>query len=508
VAASVVQQNLAAIHIRVPRDLWIDDDDGVPVLNGRGIAEYSNRNFVTAGTNFTVIDRLYADQLGTLRVDAEHDAGYALPSGFLAFLTPVTYGQEINDAVPEVPISEPPADARIYWVGTNEFDGLLEQFSSNSFTSKLALNAEDLLALPAGAVPGAFSLGIHNYREARTRLLPKAVAYSAALLNYFFRGTIAPDGKPALRFSLESFGAGSSYMNLTNTTNEGLHDGTLQVFYDAADGRRKRLGEPLAIPIPAHQTVTIPDTDIPWQTLWTPERASHGSIVLVYVGSMEAEQAPPGVDPSEYAVASRVCTCPPQFDGNAPISPNDPQLECEEFCCQYLSYYAGYPGVPGDGRTIPGYITDFPSYFPLYPPLQGDSLTNGLTITVFPVIQPGVIQSGFITGAKGNLEATCGCSYPYADYAAWDSFRPVTVNNVTGYSSSIPQWVFTNSCPLDYCGGSNSCGCGESVDYIRDELLNITSCWSNASNASGSCNVHNVPIDAIAICRDENMFPE
>ena len=341
VDANVIQQNLDGLEIARARELWMTTDEGVGPAAGRGISQYSNGNFVTQGTNFQGVDRIYAASGGILLIDAGTDPNYVLPSGSAATLTAVTYGQEIND-VPEdveIPISQPPPDAVINWVGTDDLDALLGQTSRNLFTSKLALNAGDLAGLAVSAeLPGGFTLGNGNFVEARRRLLPKAVAYSAALLNYFFRGTILSDRTPALRFSLGSFGFGNNVlgggpasMTLRNASNEDLHGGKLQVFYDTAGGTRALLGEK-GIDIRAGKTVTIGSADTgffrdgaTWETLWGPQRAAQGSIVLVYVGSMGAEASPPGDDGSEYAVASRVCTCPPQFDGSGPSGPDDPQ---------------------------------------------------------------------------------------------------------------------------------------------------------------------------------------
>jgi len=533
VDANVIQQNLDGLEIARARELWMTTDEGVGPAAGRGISQYSNGNFVTQGTNFQGVDRIYAASGGILLIDAGTDPNYVLPSGSAATLTAVTYGQEIND-VPEdveIPISQPPPDAVINWVGTDDLDALLGQTSRNLFTSKLALNAGDLAGLAVSAeLPGGFTLGNGNFVEARRRLLPKAVAYSAALLNYFFRGTILSDGTPALRFSLGSFGFGNNVlgggpasMTLRNASNEDLHGGKLQVFYDTAGGTRALLGEK-GIDIRAGKTVTIGSADTgffrdgaTWETLWGPQRAAQGSIVLVYVGSMGAEASPPGDAGSEYAVASRVCTCPPQFDGSGPSGPDDPQLECEQFCCEYLLNASGYPGVPGDGKTVPLFSSDYSSFagtyggFDLFPRLRGDLLPNGLTITVFPALPPTQIV-GY--GATDYMRAGL-CSLPNLTNGCVTSFGSgfvqniVTVDGVTGYPESILPWSFTDTCPFELCS-PNICYCGDGNAIPGTQIIELDPCFSSTSCEEGCfCDLSNhLAIDAIAICRDADMYPE
>ncbi len=74
-----------------------------------------------------------------------------------------------------------------------------------------------------------FTLNRENYDEARTFLIPRAVAYSAGLINYFFRGKIAmvPDPAPNNR---------GGFL-ITNLGTEDM-EGTFTLYYDDADGTR------------------------------------------------------------------------------------------------------------------------------------------------------------------------------------------------------------------------------------------------------------------------------
>ena len=126
--------------------------------------------------------------------------------------------------------------------------------------------------------------------EYATHLLPRAIGYSAALLDYFFRGkleaTVAPD--PAEPQKLLFTGR--------NASKEVLQDGTLKVYGDYASEGRIELGS-WAIPgpvapgselLPGQPTSVVPPTDRP-----VPER-----YMVVYQGSLgeEKKDSPPGFD--------------------------------------------------------------------------------------------------------------------------------------------------------------------------------------------------------------------
>ncbi|MDO8477522.1 MAG: hypothetical protein Q7W02_15240 [Candidatus Rokubacteria bacterium] len=125
---------------------------------------------------------------------------------------------------------------------------------------------------------------LENYAA---RLLPKAVSYSAALLDYFFRGKlgarIAPDPADPQAFLLTG----------KNESQEPLKDGMLKVFGDYASEGRRELGSwTISGPVASgdalsDQTLSFrPPTDRP-----IPER-----YMVVYQGSLgeEKKDNPPG----------------------------------------------------------------------------------------------------------------------------------------------------------------------------------------------------------------------
>jgi hypothetical protein len=68
-------------------------------------------------------------------------------------------------------------------------------------------------------------------------LLPRAVGYSAALLDYFFRGRLEPV------FTANPAAPASSLMKVVNRSDEPLGGGTLSVHVDDASGVRSKVGE-------------------------------------------------------------------------------------------------------------------------------------------------------------------------------------------------------------------------------------------------------------------------
>jgi hypothetical protein len=121
-----------------------------------------------------------------------------------------------------------------------------------------------------------------------TRLLPRAVTYSAALLDYFFRGKLEARIGPDPQAPQTLLFAGK------NASNEALSDGTLKVYGDYASEGRTELGSwtisgPIAPGVdllPGQPVSLSPLADRP-----VPER-----YMVVYQGSLgeEKKDSPPG----------------------------------------------------------------------------------------------------------------------------------------------------------------------------------------------------------------------
>jgi len=146
--------NIAAFS--TPRAFWIS--------SGKGIAEFSNSNFVSAGTNFdsgryalpTTALPLEIDDIQTLCATANPACQNPNLSGSLVFV-----GSNVQDA---------------YLGGAPVFNPRVSTFSIFDADLKTAGKQE------------VFTLNRFNFDEAHRFLIPRAVAYSAGLINYFFRG--------------------------------------------------------------------------------------------------------------------------------------------------------------------------------------------------------------------------------------------------------------------------------------------------------------------------------
>ncbi len=152
-----------------PRDYW---DDEV----GRGIAEFSNRNFVSAGTNF----------LGPPN-DLKAAPDLPSPGGVGARIDRV----DIQQLIPGTSLR-----GAMTFVGTPYDDAYVHQFDFNPRTSTYSIFTADLAV--RGLLP-RYTLNRFNFDAALALLVPRAVGYSAGMIDYFFRGTL--EIAPPDRFS-------------------------------------------------------------------------------------------------------------------------------------------------------------------------------------------------------------------------------------------------------------------------------------------------------------------
>ena len=146
--------------------------------SGKGIAEYTNQGFVSDGTNFR-------GPPGTISTAP----GFDNPAGTTASINPVTGAQlrlvlgcpgDLSQTVKD--------DDQLWFIGTTVRDSYTGVSSANSFTSTYSIFDADLERRGKSKV---FSLNRFNFCAAHSYLLPRAVGYSAALINYFFRGQMA-----------------------------------------------------------------------------------------------------------------------------------------------------------------------------------------------------------------------------------------------------------------------------------------------------------------------------
>ena len=160
--------NAATVAFKKPRDFWRTTTPGSSILQGQGIAEYTNRNFFSAATialpylspEAPTVTEWYSPQ--DVRNVEELLPGTTL-RGKVRF-----WSRPVNDAVTGT-------------IETNEraiTDGLLDS---------------DLAAIYSTTSTNGYlvyALNRFTFDAAHRFLIPRAVAYSAGLINYFFRGQL------------------------------------------------------------------------------------------------------------------------------------------------------------------------------------------------------------------------------------------------------------------------------------------------------------------------------
>lgn len=144
----------------LPRKFWTDDQ-----IKLRGLADFTNANFVSAGTNF------------------EKTGMFSSPSFNPANVTTMVLNKYCADGTTTC---KNPLSGSMHFHGTNVVDGNNNAESKpNTRTSSYSFFDSDLTKQ---GMSGAFALNRFTFEEAHKFLIPRAVAYSAGLINYFFRG--------------------------------------------------------------------------------------------------------------------------------------------------------------------------------------------------------------------------------------------------------------------------------------------------------------------------------
>jgi hypothetical protein len=142
-----------------PRDFWVTS-------GFRGIAEFTNLNFVSAGTNFDKPNLFSSPQRDSAKVtrmniqDLCADPAQECPAGLSGYIT--FYGNDVRD-------------------------NMTGQVARNPYASSLSLFSADLKKVGWSET---YTLNRFNFQLAHTFLIPRAVAYSAGMLNFFFRGKL------------------------------------------------------------------------------------------------------------------------------------------------------------------------------------------------------------------------------------------------------------------------------------------------------------------------------
>lgn len=206
------------------RAYWHTATGDQSLATGTGMAEFTNRNFISEDTNFR----------GTLQ-SIEPDPEYPSPNGTHASLTvvPITDDTLLGPVGPDQPL-----EGNITFIGTPVFDANSGVTATNPRTSSLSIFTEDLKDFGYEEV---FNINRFTIDAALEFLIPRAIAYSAGLIDFVFRGRLGVESiKEAVDFELGQ----PVYEVLVRNESQGaiaLENGAFEIYYDSLDGMRKSL---------------------------------------------------------------------------------------------------------------------------------------------------------------------------------------------------------------------------------------------------------------------------
>lgn len=256
------------VQITSPDQLW-------STTGGKGLADYSNRGFVSAGTNFRGSSNNILPA-----------TNYLLPNGTGATVD----RRQITDPDLLGPVGpNQPLIGEIRFIKTPVQDNYTGTPDTNSRTSTFSLFDDDLSAMGGGMV---FSLNRFNFTEAHKLLIPRAVGYSAGLINYFFRGKLDVTQDPNLPgfFAIQNMGAENM-------------SGTFSLYYDDVSGARNPVST-------AVWPLNIPANGQSGPLTFTPPSAAKSTdkYMLVFKGDM-GQEAQTAVA-AKAATLTTLTTCP------------------------------------------------------------------------------------------------------------------------------------------------------------------------------------------------------
>lgn len=266
--------NLDLNIFNTPRKFWTTTEgDGT---GGMGIAEYANRGFFSAGT-LTSPD-------------------FSLPVINPGFTSKWDVATLCADSIQN---GRPPKDCEgikgvMYFEGNTVFDTLRPNETYDNLRARsYSVFDQDLKNKGKGAV---YALNRFNFDEAQKFLLPRAVSYSAGLIDYFFRGNIdmAPDPENPGKYIVK------------NLSNEKMN-GTFALYYDDKDGERHQTPNKWEMAIEGKQSsrsLTLKPSDT-----GKPASEVPGQYMLVFNGGMGKEDAGPDT-PATGAIAAKLVQDP------------------------------------------------------------------------------------------------------------------------------------------------------------------------------------------------------
>ena len=181
---------------------------------GKGLADFSNSNFVSAGTNFWNCG---------LDDNLDFCTGSNYPEPKLDFSNKSEPLFVNLSAVDES--LDPTREAKVTFFKNTFTDKYSNETITNEKLTAYSIFDKDLKERKKEP---AFTLNRFNYDEMSNILIPRAVGYSAGLLNHFFRGEI----------DMKKDESDDSKYVIENHSNEAMK-GTFSLYYDDKAGERK-----------------------------------------------------------------------------------------------------------------------------------------------------------------------------------------------------------------------------------------------------------------------------
>ena len=206
---NVSHNNLAPVTQLFDTDTY----DGLNASAGinQGLSEYTNANFYSNDTIFA------AERYAT-----DHRHYFPFPKKTSTDLQ----GYIKQNKLPETIISEDGVPDVGFWIRKERDGETIEHFLKPGYLAKAVLDETGDSVL----YERTFYRDDTCHKDYAKLLIPRAVGYSAGLLNYFFRGDI--------NLKYES-GTNPGYV-ITNNSDENM-SGTFQIFYDKKDDNRTEL---------------------------------------------------------------------------------------------------------------------------------------------------------------------------------------------------------------------------------------------------------------------------
>jgi len=171
---------------------YFSTSPGAGSLTGNGLADYSNRGFFSFGTN-----------LGS--------NSYASPSNDAGSYT----RESTTGLIPNRPLRK-----------LTFLRGEVPDTLNAGFNKNIRMTTESVFDLFLVTTPPTYHLNRRNYDDMADLLIPRAVAYSAGLVNYFFRG------------KLDAVPQGPGTLLVKNLSAEEMK-GDFGLYYDDAEGSRR-----------------------------------------------------------------------------------------------------------------------------------------------------------------------------------------------------------------------------------------------------------------------------